>query len=252
MCIRFETEPTGVIREYLTMGRQKNSRAFTLIELLVVVAIIAILVAILIPTLSRAYAGAHQVQCLSNLRQIGTAMEMYLQEYSSYPISVTGLPVSWHDYLNDPTIAQRTNLGYAVALLPYHKNLTIYNCPILSKLNCDVSYCYNWLLGNDGVAYAGGNMNTLTPGRVENPDRFVMIYDQPVKTAQTNGMYRDIDPSDEWGGADWNPTGQGALWYYNNAIAEGPHHGGHDILFADGHAKWFDKWAPARMTRTPN
>ena len=65
---------------------QIKRKGFTLIELLVVIAIIAILAAILFPVFARARDRARQTSCTSNLRQIGTAVMMYAQDYDEkYP-----------------------------------------------------------------------------------------------------------------------------------------------------------------------
>lgn len=63
-------------------ARRRGPGGFTLIELLVVVSIIAMLMAMLMPALGRARKTAEQVGCLSNMRQLSTAMRMYAGEWS--------------------------------------------------------------------------------------------------------------------------------------------------------------------------
>src|SRR2546421_4033610 len=64
--------------------------AFTLIELLVVLAIISILVALLLPVISRSKGKAQQIQCVGNLRQLGLGIQNFLAVNHAYPSSIAG------------------------------------------------------------------------------------------------------------------------------------------------------------------
>src|SRR5438045_8254156 len=74
------------------MRANRARHAFTLIELLVVIAIIAILAAILFPVFARAREKARQASCQSNLKQIGIAFKMYVQDYDETWPNAAPLP----------------------------------------------------------------------------------------------------------------------------------------------------------------
>jgi prepilin-type N-terminal cleavage/methylation domain-containing protein len=121
-------------------GARKLRHGFTLIELLVVIAIIAILAAILFPVFARAREKARQITCISNLKQLGTAVLMYAQDYDE-------------DLPNNFAGKKDTNLWSDLAgsglLDPYLKNKNIWFCPsdtphTYPNQTYDYSYClYN-------------------------------------------------------------------------------------------------------------
>jgi prepilin-type N-terminal cleavage/methylation domain-containing protein/prepilin-type processing-associated H-X9-DG protein len=93
-----------------------RKQGFTLIELLVVIAIIAILAAILFPVFAQAREKARAITCLSNSKQMGTAMMMYVQDHDEcYPA------MTWFDSYNAAN-QWLGNLGWPLAIIPYHKN----------------------------------------------------------------------------------------------------------------------------------
>lgn len=96
------------------MHRRKG---FTLIELLVVIAIIAILAAILFPVFAKAREKARQSSCISNVKQIMTAVNMYSQDYDEVlPCAYTwGYPDPW--------------VFWPHQLEPYIKSWDVYDCP---------------------------------------------------------------------------------------------------------------------------
>src|SRR5579862_1904852 len=141
-----------------------RNRAFTLIELLVVIAIIAILAAILFPVFAQAKAAAKAVADLSNIKQIGTAMAIYTNDYDD--MYTYGIPEDWS---GAPQWGS-SSLGWTLNLQPYSKSLPLFRSPLdgSNQLGSDgtwlgvaVSYTLNGFTVPNAAAAA--NMQNIPP-----------------------------------------------------------------------------------------
>jgi prepilin-type N-terminal cleavage/methylation domain-containing protein/prepilin-type processing-associated H-X9-DG protein len=160
------------------MPRRPN--AFTLIELLVVIAIIAILAAILFPVFSQAKAAAKATSCLSNVRQLSTAMAVYLNDFDDvYPQSETqGIGKSSWVSNGPPSLVptlppcNEIVFGWNLcsiadpvtgALYPYVKNKNIYRCPVDQTGTFFYDPSYQVTSANQLVTYSMLRLLAWTP-----------------------------------------------------------------------------------------
>lgn len=120
----------------------KSKRGFTLIELLVVIAIIAVLASLLLPALGRAKRSARSVACLSNLHQIGLALDLYVQDNKDLLPSCAQLP------------SVNTNLPSITAVLgPYLQTKAVFQCPEDRMLFPTEQTSYEWNMFLNGASY---------------------------------------------------------------------------------------------------
>jgi len=225
------------------MQRGKLS-AFTLIELLVVIAIIAILAAILFPVFAQARESARQISCLSNMKQMGTAMTMYAQDYDERfaPERIeNATPGACPECCNPAS----NIVGWRTVTYPYVKNYQVWQC--LSNPNRDlpteegdkhfkVSYGTNGVLNSFYGLDAATGINTGIPmTSLKYPAEFVMVLEMTSACANEG----------DW--SAWKNLGGCDQQSYNL------HRGKNGIMnwsFFDGHAKAY-KMTPVFARKGP-
>jgi len=232
-----------MITQKKTNTYQEQRSGFTLIELLVVVAIIAILASILFPVFARAREQARKASCQSNLKQIGMAVMMYVQDFDErYPMGT----LYSHGYFYD-------------ILDPYIKNDQIWICPTAGEIKDSgghrrYSGGYGWnicgttasvAIGN-GFGYTSGAPCTptgnigVTLAEVEEPAGTVLAGDPASSGYSGNAIYL----YSRWRSSFPTLHGGQVGPFYNSdgltTVAGEPHsyEGGGNYLFADGHVKY--------------
>ncbi len=246
--MRLRTGKTG-----LTGAR----RAFTLIELLVVIAIIAILAAILFPVFATAREKARQTTCLSNMKQLGTAMMMYAQDMDeTYVPTFYGTGASWAGFYYPG------NNRWTDGIYPYVKSVGVYTCPseplgivykpsspnaqesdpvdFYASMDYPGSYGINntYWDGSDGVNFPAGK-----------PMADVKRVADTILLVDRRPYYRS--PCGQGGGDGWAPPeiawsnkDQCDATFYPNlkpkqlGIITGRHSDGANVAFCDGHVKY--------------
>lgn len=240
MILEEQRGPAGV--HWLRRRGQSRRRGFTLIELLVVIAIIAILAAILLPVLSQAKKRAWTVQCVSNLRQVGVGMKLFADDNNQlFPES--GDDIHWG--ATDLTTGKPSWMEQIVANI---QNTNVYNCPANAQLPADMRGPFNYFNGCRAAFVVAQEFAAVNNNAIKFPSQYVLSGDTcgiPNETTDEDGENFDPQDADKddytqncvGGAANGSPY---ELWQVHAA--------GQNVLFADGHSKFYKGYVAADMT----
>ena len=221
----------------LTGGHSPTGvRGFTLIELLVVIAIIAILASLLLSAISRAKSAGRSAVCKSNLRQIGIALRMYVDDFTKYPGNF-----QWHRFPGDVH-----GQDWEESLRPYLLRKgwsldSVLSCPEWNFPNKKGDYGYN-SMGTESRAMLSVSGN-------EPPELGLGVnvdYDFPESLLRMIAESRVLVPADMIAIGDnyskdlSDPSGRVAdLGLRLPNIWPGRlHNGGANVVFCDGHVEY--------------
>jgi prepilin-type N-terminal cleavage/methylation domain-containing protein/prepilin-type processing-associated H-X9-DG protein len=222
----------------------RTRRGFTLIELLVVIAIIAVLAALLLPALGKAKQKAWTTSCTSNLHQVGLAMRMFADDNDEY-YPKSGRSIYWGSVDAAPPVGSG-QAGWAEQIAPYLGNTNALNCPGNVQLPANYQGPFDYFNGcRAAFVAAGGQFAAVKGPRILFPTAFVLCGDTVGTVA--GGVGWQFDPKDadkdDYTSNCVGGAGDPALtqhWQIHNK--------GQNILFADGHGKWYKGFNAAEMT----
>jgi prepilin-type N-terminal cleavage/methylation domain-containing protein/prepilin-type processing-associated H-X9-DG protein len=215
------------------MHRRKG---FSLVELLVVIGIIAVLVALILPTLKKAKDNANRVSCLNNLRQLGLGLRMYLQAGDGiYPASACSSQYEDWIYWNHGSLNQGRLVPYTSATGIFDPRL--YTCPSDDPTSHTRGYPYSYSVSYNLFACPPAGFLSKPFSRVRHPSNCIVMVEESSLTiddgcwAWTNNY-----------GAGYNIIStRHDRQYLENDPATNSTAGNGNVLFADGHADWIPR-----------